>query len=254
MKTKILFLAISMVMLPGCVSLNDLVSTGVDTHTGVPTSFSEAKETGGEKAKTMAIVRDSINSIKAKFDYEYLNVFQGTDVDISYKPTANGVDVAFKLSSPRGFFPLGEYDVLYTASHDGRKSIAFTELVLSSITKMRGSLDEVGIKYDLHATFYGNADGAPIKDSGLLYRGEYGEINLSRDEATLNGVPRAFDIRPSQRMTNDELAAVRAYSLKDFVSRGAGHISIINHYDINVSEERGLEYRFAKVTLELREK
>jgi hypothetical protein len=263
MKNKLFgVLPLVAVLSSGCGSLNNLMTSNTDPYTGAPSHFAEAKrgapvpgDSSSNWSMAETIVKGTVKEVMARFNYEYQNLLPDAGFDATYTPTENGMEVVFKWDSPKGFFPLGEYNVLHTGGHNGRQAMVFAELVTAGLTEMRDSLDQVGMEYEIHATYYGQADGTPIRqDSGLVYRGEYGMIDLPEDVTTLNGVPHHFLIQPSQRLTNEELAAVRAYSLSDLVRRGFGHVEPVDHYSISVVPHRGRDHRYAKVFLELKEK
>ena len=128
------------------------------------------------------------------------------------------------------------------------------DLIVSHITRFLNDADAIVTgRFVLNTVYYGQADALSIKGSGILYRGEYGDINIA-ENITLNGRPSNCKLTKFQRMGNPELACARAVSLADFVRKTvAGNIPINERYELTISNEIGLVHRFAKVYFELKQ-
>ena len=101
----------------------------------------------------------------------------------------------------------------------------------------------------LNVTLSGTADATPIV-SRIIYDGTYGdlvEIPVYQD-----GQIMPMTIMNKQQITqNEQLAFLRAYSVKDYLNKNIEALGGMNssyRYDINVSQDKGSEFR--RITIE----
>ena len=96
----------------------------------------------------------------------------------------------------------------------------------------------------------GSADATPIRNK-LRYNGEYGDI--VDQIATQDGELTTMSVTKSKGIvSNEELALVRAISVGDYLDKellGNLSIPVDYKYNIEVSKEKGSEYRRIKVSL-----
>ncbi|MDE6120622.1 MAG: WD40 repeat domain-containing protein [Muribaculaceae bacterium] len=101
----------------------------------------------------------------------------------------------------------------------------------------------------LAVTISGTADATPIVNRHV-YDGAFGDIN----EVPIyqNGKLVPMTIHPNDQISqNEQLAFLRAYSVKEFLNKNIDALSKMNQtyrYDINVAEGKGSEFR--RITLE----
>lgn len=96
----------------------------------------------------------------------------------------------------------------------------------------------------------GTADATPIRSS-ISYDGAYGEFE---DEPVYrNGALSALSVNTKAYIKeNDQLAFLRALGVKDYLEKNVRNLDQMNknyRYEVNVSKEKGSEYR--RITLEL---
>lgn len=236
-------------ILGGCTSLTDLMTSNINATTGAPSNFGKV-----QKRKVEKILNSSVREINTTFIKDYQSNFSGAEFKTTLVPTSDGYKIKFNWTSPKGFFPPGEYNIKRIPDGTERSAMAFLDLVVSGITGMANDLDEIGEEYELHATYHGVADGLPIKGSGILYRNEYGTVVLPKDVTILNGKARGFIIRPFDKVNNQQLAALRAYSMRDFVQSAAPNKLIGSSYRVSVVPSKGIEHRAAWFDLKLRKR
>ena len=101
----------------------------------------------------------------------------------------------------------------------------------------------------LNVTLSGTADATPIV-SRIIYDGTYGdlvEIPVYQD-----GQIMPMTIMNKQQITqNEQLAFLRAYSVKDYLNKNIEALGGMNssyRYDINVAQDKGSEFR--RITIE----
>lgn len=252
MKVSIAHTAVSATIfmaLAGCTSINREVARQDYLY---PQSITTAEITDFQKMqqkKAEAIATQSVGEIKTIFYKEYQQRFSGSEMNGNVRAVGNDkIEVDFKWESPRAFFPPGEYDIKNIKAHDGRDGMAFLDLVASGVNDMTKKFRQQNINVEVEAIFYGSADGLPIRSAGLRYRGEYGEVTLPSESTLVNNAPQTINIRPQQSLTNEELAALRAWSLREFAHNGFDRsIPMRDSFEISASPIVGAEQRSAKV-------
>lgn len=96
----------------------------------------------------------------------------------------------------------------------------------------------------------GTADATPIRN-GIAYDGAFGEIE---DEPVYrNGELSTLSVTTKDGIKeNDQLALARAFGVKDYLEKNVRNIDDMNRnyrYEVNVSKDKGSEYR--RITVEL---
>ncbi len=251
MKHKIIIMLLMACYLSGCSSLNEFMLANTNPQNGSPLRYYR-----GASYQNRAYLIGEGTTRQIKLNYRqnpyYSKNYPNSDFDITCTPTSNGAQIDLVWSSPTVMFPLGEYDLAAESTRllNKREALQFTNLVGEAIADVTNRLEREGMrKYFIRATFSGQADGTPIRRP-LYYRGEWGIVNMSRNETTLNGYPTEFKIRPGQTISNEELAALRSYGLMAYLK--SAHESVRNiqkFFEVGVVQSRGVNYRIARVTI-----
>lgn len=246
---------ISSSLLSGCVSLQDMIQSKINPKTGLPLHYIPVDFEDKQERKLDMIANANVEEMELVYKHVYKPQYPNSNFDISYERVSKK-ESEFKISweSEKGFFPSGVYDINRTRTHNSREPVAFIDFVMAGIGEMVGNVENTGVQYQLHAYYSGQADGVPIGKNGLLYIGEYGDILIAKERATLNGKPHAFSIEINKSVSNSELAALRAYSLKNFVDQMNLPINIEDHYMVTVTNEIGSFHRFVQLVLKIKTK
>jgi hypothetical protein len=264
MKAQALLVAAFTSLVCGCSSLNQVVSEytpfapsrkalGTEASSPWMGNYEES-----QREKALAIATATTEEMKHVFQNHYKQYFPGANLVAEPKLVKGGetlgatetVEVNFGWDSPRAFFPSGEYNIL-NARVGQRDALAFTDLVVSAVNKMSEKLKEVGVGFEIQAIYFGQADGAPVRKSSLKYRGEFGVVDLPQSSAKVNGQPTAVKIYPGQYLTNDDLAFLRAYALRNFAHMAKDGVEISDFYDVKVVDSVGSNHRYAQIQLKL---
>lgn len=255
----------------GCTSLNGLVYNNTDLRNGEPlkyyrndslqyTSYSGdsvfPKAPGSGRTPAEIIAEGTVEEVKLAFRQGgFAQVYGDSKFDASYVPTSSsGTEIVLEWTSPATLYPPREYDLAKTQTHNKRAGLAFTYLVGEAVDKLLAKLREAGMRNHFHikATYHGQSDAAPISRH-LEYRGEWGPILMPAESTTLNGVSHAFRIDPGQCISNEELAALRCFSLKHYLRDilAKYQLRVDDRFAASISALRGAQYRMAKVTITL---
>jgi hypothetical protein len=153
-------------------------------------------------------------------------------------------DVAFERAQ---FYSLGKYN-----AHEVNDAVILTAAVSTFLIELQNrfpAFDDL----DIVGEFYGSADGTPIT-SRLIYSGEYGIID-EKEVALENKYHERLTIMPNQKISNLDLAFLRAYGLyslfMDFVSpKGLtrNRFTYIKFF-AKVMPDPGENYRFGKIII-----
>lgn len=145
--------------------------------------------------------------------------------------------------SERDDFKSGKY--LATESNAAKQMLAIVEKSMQEdFAKYMTDCSKVVI------SITGSADATPIRGR-LRYNGEYGDI--VDQLATQDGELTTMTVTKAKGMSsNEELALVRAIGVGDYLKKGAFNNTSIPaeyKYNVEVSKEKGSEYRRIKVSL-----
>ena len=145
--------------------------------------------------------------------------------------------------SERDDFRAGKY--VATESNAAKQMLAIVEKSMSEdFAKYMTDCSKVVINVT------GSADATPIRGR-VRYNGEYGEI--VDQLATQDGELTTMTVTKSKGMTsNEELALVRAIGVADYLKNGSFNKSTVPveyKYNVEVSKEKGSEYRRIKVSV-----
>lgn len=251
MQKPISFAALSLLALTGCASQNSVVAEAQRTPAFM-VGYGQEQE-----RKLETILNGGVSEMKAVFHRRYAGSYPNSNFEATiktYRQSPNSpmtAEIDFNWSSPKGFFLPGKYNIIAIEKTDGREGVAFADFVMAGVNRMIGRLREEGIGHQLNVTYYGQADGLPIRGAGISYRGEYGAIDLPQDQTTVNGRPKRISIAPGQNLSNEELAALRAFSLRDFVQRAQNNLTISERFNVSVVDMVGQNQRYAKITIDL---
>jgi hypothetical protein len=253
----------------GCSSsLNGVVSDRTNLRSGEPTEYyqnhhnttrANVSSTSNDRSNRYSdpaslIAEGTVQDIELNYHQGgFSRVYPDSNFDASFTPTSDGAQITMAWTSPVAMFPAGEYYLAAksTQALNKREGLAFTHLVAQAISNMTIRMKNAGMdnKYHIVATYEGQADGTPIHRT-LRYRNEYGTVIMTADKTTLNGVPHEFKILPGQAITNEELAALRTFSLMAFLQGKIENGSQVDDkFAVTTVNERGSRYRTAKVTI-----
>ncbi len=145
--------------------------------------------------------------------------------------------------SERDDFKAGKY--VATESNAAKQMLAIVEKSMSEdFAKYMSDCSKVIISVT------GSADATPIRGR-VRYNGEYGDI--VDQLATQDGELTTMTVTKSKGMTsNEELALVRAIGVSEYLKQGAfnnSSVPVEYKYNVEVSKEKGSEYRRIKVSL-----
>lgn len=150
-----------------------------------------------------------------------------------------------------------EVDPGFTATEDfapGKYHAEASGAASSMLKLVREALEGDFAQYvrdgkKLAVTISGTADATPIV-SRILYDGAFGDI--VEVPIYQNGKLTPMTIRDKEQLTqNEQLAFLRAYSVKEFLNNNIDALKQMNQsyrYDINVAEGKGSEFR--RISLE----
>lgn len=250
-------------------SLNGVASGRTDLRSGEPTQYYNHHKTtiannepttyadSAKWYKTPAelIAEGTVEEIELSYHQGgFRRVYPDSSFDATYSPTSEGAQIEMAWTSPLALlFPAGEYHLaaVTTQALNKREALAFTHLVAEAISDMTNRLKQAGMQntYKIVVTYEGQADGTPI-NRVLRYRNEYGTVVMPSEKTTLNGIPHEFEIIKGQAITNEELAALRTYSLMAFLQGKIENGSQVeDKFAVSTVNKRGSQYRTAKVTI-----
>lgn len=209
-------------------------------------------------SKQVNVDFDKVNTIlTAKTDEIYIKLKQlknrgvGTNIQIDAERvnTSTEKQIKFIVKSKKMHFTPGSYEIV--RERLVREELIVFNEIIESVVSAVNDLEHLGVKYKMQLTFTGSADGLAIKPAGIVYGGQWGFINFNKENTKVNGVPAAFNITLGEKVNNTQLAALRAISLADFCIKTVASISPEVKYDLRVHQNKGQDYRFASVIIEL---
>ena len=246
----------SVALTSACSSLNGLITDNGNTFTGGPKYYRQNTfEQKHKSTRSAKFLEENAERIRMLYNQEYAPSYPNTKLDIKIQSTSSGTSLDLNWKSPTAFFGLGQYDIATTKTHNGREGVAFIDFISDALINVIEQLDDAKMtgRYRVSATLFGQADGTPIC-SRLIYRGEYGEIIMPADRTRLNGLPHEFHIVRHKVISNEELAAIRAYSIASYIRGALYNVPIEEKYNISVVKEKGILFRNASVKIEIMEK
>lgn len=175
--------------------------------------------------------------------------------DISYERVpVSGLEMSpvasaheFDVSMATVSFPSGAYNISQLTG-----VIRFTNCLANTIRKMRDYANQHGADVRYSVTYIGIADGIPTTNA--LYKGEFGDVNI--DTWLLNGSNQnAVRIERGQKLTNPQLALLRAYAGKMYFEKTAKKYGLIEFVDSHINaethDEVGQNARLLKIRIEV---
>jgi hypothetical protein len=163
-----------------------------------------------------------------------INVTRGID------GSANGI--AIVKNSPVGFFPPGRYRVDGAEVTDSDR--VFLDVLKKYVVRCREEFDRSNHQYTIQATFTGTADGMPTRNT--VYAGEFGPRIVQ--PAVVNGVRAEVSLEKGQKVSNEQLAFLRALSLSNVVHNLVPNDFLASQtYVANTSPRVGREWRSVQV-------
>lgn len=199
----------------------------------------ELREKVLQEAKTMNVISDHTNiSVDSRVmpDYDA----NGNKI-LNYQVTLT-YDVEPQYSATEDFGP-GKYHV--------EESGAASSMLKILKEAFEGDFSQyVAAGKKLNVKLGGTADATPIRN-GIVYDGAYGEIE--NEPVYRNGELSTISVTTKGGIKeNDQLALVRAFGVKDYLEKNVRNLTEMNRnyrYDVNVSKDKGSEYR--RITVEL---
>jgi len=252
----------------GCTTLNGVVSGDTNPINGEPLSYYTPRNgsysgnssyssgfQGSQKSRVQAVAEGAVEDIKLAYREDFSRYYQNSSFDAQYVPSAGGgAKIVVEWTSSAVMFPLGEYDVLNPSvqSYNKREIAGFQEMVGREVQKLAARLRSEGLEaqYRIVAAYWGMADRIPVRRP-LVYKGEWGAIKMPSERTTLNGAAREFKIMPGERIGNEELAALRCFSLKQWlhVTVSKYHQDIDDKFVVETVAKSGRDYRVAKIVI-----
>jgi hypothetical protein len=243
MRTKLVICAIASSFTTGC-------TTTAHEEPDINRIFVNQKN---HTAMVDRVIQDTINASNQAFRSPNLSTLLSEmklDIGLSTQKVANGTKVEILSSSPEAFYSPGEYDLVRRSDRVG---LTFIKVSSKLIMTLKDTLDDNfrGINYELEVTFYGSTDARKIRKK-IAYLDDYGRVNISSDDANLNGSPEDFSISAGQTITtNSSLGFLRAYGTNHWFTK-AFNQPFTAKYEITTrdnSNEYGEQYRYAKFTV-----
>lgn len=166
------------------------------------------------------------------------------DVDLSVKTTK-------KLKYKPGiwlFDPHGKLDPT---------TAIFVETARKIINDFDALIAQSEYEMSIHAHYTGGADAIPISKP-ILYRqsdiGSIDEIVSVLDRSGKTSMERVKIENGGYITTNTQLALVRAKTVSEAIQYKVKPIKLVNKFYVELSNDRGGEYRFVQLTLRLKRK
>jgi hypothetical protein len=254
---KLAALAVAIVT-TGCGSSNDLIADRVNPVNGAPSYRTRPATTAALPEKTPVELRaDTIYSAavdELRDLVSYVRVPDSVISNVQVQKVGLDTEITFtSASTPKGFFPPGAYALHRIDRNEDRSGLVYADLVATAARKVLDRIKDktVGdIRGSVEATYSAQADGLPVKSS-LKYKGEFGNIVLTREVATLNGQPAEVRIAPGQSINNTQLAALRAVSLASFFHGQLGTYPVSDRYVLTTTGDSGPEHRWVKMEIKI---
>jgi hypothetical protein len=146
------------------------------------------------------------------------------------------------------YFPQGQYDM--------RHAYDQAEFVTAVIGTLRGVYDRYSeSEAPAEIIFTGSADGVGRGGmTSIVYEGEFGPINLSAADTTINGTAQQVSIAKGRNVTNAELALLRALSVNAAFDNLYGNERAKIRFEsrkfiARESEQTGKDHRFGQITI-----
>lgn len=188
---------------------------------------------------------------------KYINpLYVDSNLDLNVKQVSDETSIKVEWSSKKAFFDLGKYDLQQLQIYNKQEPLSFIIYLSDFIKHIKKDLVAAGIETDitLSLVFYGQADGTPC-GRHLKYNGVYGpSVTMNKKITNLGGTPHSFKIKKNQTISNEELAALRAYSFYYYLNSYLSQINFQKKYEISVVNKPGMQYRTASVKIKIREK
>lgn len=246
--THALSLIASVLALSGCETFSGAIQAREGPY-GQPIPAAPPKRNAVEERAKLVLTASNAGLKEAM---EYKDDFPGEAIDdIKVTQTADGATkVLFVANSGKGFFPAGEYSLVRTKTGE-RKGIAFVDLTANAIASVLEEVKKVGVAsvVVISIDYAAQADGIPIRS--LRYRGDLGKVELDAESTTVNGKPQSISVNPGQLVNNEQLAALRAVSMRKLVKNKLKGLNLAERFELTTTDESGPSHRWVKVTLSI---
>ncbi|MEI7464151.1 MAG: hypothetical protein WCJ87_02205 [Burkholderiales bacterium] len=254
-KTVIALFAIgSLLAAAGCSSFSSAIQADVSPYgqptpaeASLPSVPPPANPVADRAAQLRLATKEQLRPYLTYAEDHPGEVYQSIDVT----QTKDGaIKVLFVANSDKGFFPAGVYSLKNTPP-ESRNGLAFMDLTSSAIAGVVSEVKRLGgpSRVTVMIDYAAQSDGIAMR--GLRYAGDLGKIDLPAEITTVNGKPTSVKISAGQLVTNEELAALRAYSMRSFVHGRLGGNNLAERYELTTTKERGPSHRWVKVTLQI---
>lgn len=163
------------------------------------------------------------------------------------------VRAAWTLEGPTAFYKPGQYLIPGGINDGGSKD--FLKRTTKFLEQVANEMRQAGANVVVEAECWGQADGIPIGSAGVVYGGEFGyDVYLPASNTTLNDVKGEVRIKTGDRLSNLQLAAMRAYAVNAYVRNLAeGDLKGFSEsFRATTVGDVGPRHRFAKVTMKVR--
>lgn len=180
-----------------------------------------------------------------------------TSVDQLPATTVSGATTVYthRWQSSQVIFDTGQYSLDKSSLRVKSEMDTFRSNVASSIDELHARLRGLGVNFEITAQYKGCADSTPMRaGGGVVYRGEWGTVDLSGVKTTANSVGTSIRIRPGDYVSNVQLAALRGHSIEQLI-HGDMRLSVPTAgYDLQVGQGYGAQYRCASVEFHIQGK
>lgn len=191
------------------------------------------------------IVNDAFNSFSSSIQERLNSVNCGVDFNVKFtqlNPQEGAV--SFSINTSGNFHPSGYYIA------DSYQKDCLISSIGFFVREVKKRMDADSF-ISVDGKFAGMADGSGGIVVGV-YKGEFNSI--VRDGVLINGVSKNVVIQPNKKITNEELAFLRAYSLYSaFISLSSSHFFMFKEGDIDffvdTTKKLGREHRLANVEI-----
>lgn len=194
-------------------------------------------------------------------DAEVKNVIASVSVDnveiramrLPSSDALTGERIVIDAQALQTVFPPGVYTLSSAYARNRAGALAFSQSVADIVQRVMADRDKLHVAVELHATYFGGADGIPIGKNGGVYGNEFGPIELGPEVLTIDGKPASVAIHGNQKVNNAELAILRAAALRhEFMGQFKADMDMSEQWVIATSPQIGATHRFARIELVFR--
>lgn len=146
------------------------------------------------------------------------------------------------------YFPKGKYVL-----RDAYEQAGMIKAINKFITEIK-SMDFKHVKLELRGVFEGGSDTFLYNKNIGIYNGEYGPV--IKNDVLVNGEIKDFQVYKGDKVTNSDLAFLRAYGVyKAFEGLASSNALVLTDKGVefiaNEYKKSGREYRFGKISVKI---